>query len=125
MFIPAGTIVAPNQYAMTHDPNVYPEPDALIPERWLDPESSANKNPRNFLVFGSGPHRCIGIEYVYMNISICISNAVTLMEWEHEITPLTEEVEYVFLLSPLVRGYKILISLLGLSQHSSRRTDVN
>ena len=86
-------MVIPSIYPSLHDPAVYPEPSKLVPERWLDPESSANKNPRNYLVFGSGPHRCIGIEYALMNIAICLSNAVALMEWEHEKTPESEEVE--------------------------------
>lgn len=93
--VPAGSMLIPSTYPSLHDPSVYPEPDTLNPERWLDQESPANANPRNYLVFGSGPHRCIGIEYVYMNIAICISDAVMLMEWEHEVTPLSEEVECV------------------------------
>lgn len=94
--VPKNSMLIPSIYPSLHDPAVYPEPDKLLPDRWLDPESTANTNPRNFLVFGSGPHRCIGLEYVYMNIAICISDAVTFMEWEHEITPLSEEVEYVY-----------------------------
>lgn len=94
--VPANSMLIPSIYPSLHDPTVYPEPDVLTPERWLDPESVANQNPRNYLVFGSGPHRCIGIEYVYMNIAISVSNAITMMEWEHEVTPLSDEVECVF-----------------------------
>ncbi|EJD04247.1 cytochrome P450 sterol C22-desaturase [Fomitiporia mediterranea MF3/22] len=98
--VPANSMLIPSTYPSLHDPSVYPEPDSLNPDRWLDPESSANKNPRNYLVFGSGPHRCIGYEYVYVNIAICLSDAITLMEWEHEVTPLSEEVEIIATLFP-------------------------
>ena len=91
--VPARSMLIPSIYPSLHDPSVYPEPDKLLPERWMDPASSANENPRNFLVFGSGPHRCIGVEYVYMNMAICLSDAVTFMDWEHEVTDLSEEVE--------------------------------
>lgn len=91
--VPANSMLIPSIYPSLHDPSVYPEPEELKPERWLDPEGLANSNPRQYLVFGSGPHRCIGLEYAMMNIAICISNAVMLMDWKHEVTPLSEEVE--------------------------------
>lgn len=93
--VPANSMLIPSIYPSLHDPKVYPEPDELNPDRWLDAESSANTNPRNYLVFGSGPHKCIGVEYALMNIAICLGDAVMLMEWEHETTPLSEEVECV------------------------------
>lgn len=90
--VPANSMVIPSIYPSLHDPAVFPEPEKLDPERWLDPNSSANSNPRNYLVFGSGPHRCIGVEYALMNIAICLGNAAMLMEWEHEVTPESDKV---------------------------------
>ena len=84
---------APSFFNSLHDPEVFPEPEAFEPERWLDPEGSATQNAKNYLVFGSGPHKCIGIEYAVMNIAICLGNAAMLMEWDHEKTPVSEEVE--------------------------------
>ena len=71
----------------------HPEPDELRPERWLDPESSANKNPKNYLVFGSGPHKCIGLEYALMNIAIVLADAISYMDWDHIRTEKSDEVE--------------------------------
>ncbi|KIM79114.1 hypothetical protein PILCRDRAFT_74603, partial [Piloderma croceum F 1598] len=34
-FIPAGTIVLPNQWAMLHDETEYPDPFAFLPKRWI------------------------------------------------------------------------------------------
>ena len=79
--------------ACLHDAEVYPEPDELRPERWLDPESSANKNPKNYLVFGSGPHKCIGLEYALMNIAIVLADAISYMDWDHIRTEKSDEVE--------------------------------
>ncbi|KAI5123724.1 hypothetical protein M0805_000317 [Coniferiporia weirii] len=98
--VPANSMLIPSIYPSLHDPSVYPEPDTLDPERWLDPNSSANANPRNYLVFGSGPHRCIGLEYAMMNMAICLSNAAMFMEWEHEVTSESEEVEIIATLFP-------------------------
>ncbi|THH07939.1 hypothetical protein EW145_g3040 [Phellinidium pouzarii] len=91
--VPANSMLIPSIYPSLHDPAVYPEPEKLDPQRWLDPSSPANAKPRSYLVFGSGPHRCLGLEYAMMNMAICLSNAAMLMEWEHELTPESEEVE--------------------------------
>lgn len=86
-------MVIPSTYPSLHDPEVYPEPSSLLPERWLDENSSANKNPKNYLVFGSGPHKCIGFEYAIMNIALALADASVMMDWKHEITEQSEEVE--------------------------------
>ena len=91
--VPANSMVIPSFYNSLHDASVFPDPDTLIPERWLDPDSSANANPKNYLVFGAGPHRCIGVEYAMMNMALVLANASVLMNWEHEITPESDKVQ--------------------------------
>lgn len=80
-------------YNSVHDPDVFPDHDKLIPERWLDPDSLANTNPKNYLVFGSGPHRCIGIEYATINMGLVLATASILMDWEHHLTPDSDKVQ--------------------------------
>lgn len=91
--VPVGSLVIPSIYPSLHDPTVYPEPEVLNPDRWADPKGLANSNPRNYLVFGSGPHKCIGIEYALMNIAICLGNAAVMMNWDHELTPESDDTE--------------------------------
>ncbi|KAG9103856.1 RNA polymerase C-22 sterol desaturase [Ceratobasidium sp. 370] len=93
--VPAGSMVIPSLYPSLQDPEIYPEPEKLIPERWLDPESSANQHPRNYLVFGAGPHRCIGVEYTMMHLSTVMGTAAVLMDWDHKVTPESEEVQMI------------------------------
>ena len=54
-FIPAGTIMIQNIWAVLHDPNVYPDPDAFNPDRFL---KNGEIDPLVFnpedRVFGSG-----------------------------------------------------------------------
>jgi C-22 sterol desaturase len=92
-------MVIPSFYNSLHDPEVYPEPDNFYPDRWLDQKGSANSNPKNYLVFGSGPHKCIGLEYAQMNIALVLATAVTMMNFEHEVTPLSSKVECVIYLT--------------------------
>ncbi|KAG5636562.1 hypothetical protein H0H81_007614 [Sphagnurus paluster] len=94
--VPSGSMVIPSFFNSLHDPSIYPEPEELLPERWLDTEGLANKNPKNYIVFGSGPHRCIGLEYAQMNIVLVLAMAAVMMNFEHEVTPKSDEVECVF-----------------------------
>ncbi len=98
--VPSGSMVIPAFYLSLHDQDVYPEPEKFLPERWLDPESSANTNPKNYLVFGSGPHKCIGLEYAMMNIGLVLADAAVLMDWEHVTTPESEKVQIIATLFP-------------------------
>ncbi|KAI0090029.1 cytochrome P450 [Irpex rosettiformis] len=98
--VPAGSMVIPAFYLSLHDPEVYPEPESFLPERWLDPQSSANTNPKNYLTFGSGPHKCIGLEYAMMNIGLVLADATVLMDWEHVATPESDKVQIIATLFP-------------------------
>nr|QMU26487.1 C-22 sterol desaturase [Agaricus subrufescens] len=98
--VPAGSMVIPSFYNSLHDPEVYPQPDKFYPERWLDSKGSAKSNAQNYLVFGSGPHKCIGLEYAQMSIALMLANAAVLMDFEHEITPLSSKVEIIATLFP-------------------------
>jgi sterol 22-desaturase len=86
-------MVIPSFYNALHDPKAFPDPDTLLPERWLDSESPANKHPQNYLVFGAGPHKCIGLEYANMNIAVVLALASELTEWEHVRTAQSDKVQ--------------------------------
>ncbi|KAF9523589.1 cytochrome P450 [Crepidotus variabilis] len=98
--VPRWSLVIPTFVTSLLDPNVYPEPESFQPERWLDPESTANKNPKNYLVYGNGPHKCIGIEYANMNIALVLATAVCMMDFEHDVTPLSEEIDIIATIFP-------------------------
>ncbi|EJD55264.1 cytochrome P450 sterol C22-desaturase [Auricularia subglabra TFB-10046 SS5] len=98
--VPTGTIIIPSLYPSLQDPEVYPEPEQFLPERWLDPESVANQNPNKYLVFGSGPHRCIGVEYTTMNMAVVAGNAAVLMDWTHHATPDSDKTQLIATLFP-------------------------
>lgn len=86
-------MLIPSFYNSLHDPEVFPEPDVLNPDRWLDPNSSANANPKNYMVWGAGPHRCIGVEYATMNIALVLAVACMSFDFEHHVTEKSDKVE--------------------------------
>ena len=96
IFVPKGTVVISANAAVNRSRSIWgADAREWKPERWLDPKGLANANPKNYLVFGAGPHRCIGQEYVTLNMSMTLGLAVTMMTFEHEITKDSEEIAYV------------------------------
>ncbi|KAF7437203.1 RNA polymerase C-22 sterol desaturase [Pleurotus ostreatus] len=98
--VPNGSMLIPSFYNSLHDPEVFPEPDVLNPDRWLDPNSSANANPKNYMVWGAGPHRCIGVEYATMNIALVLAVACMSFDFEHHVTEKSDKVEIIATLFP-------------------------
>lgn len=89
--VPKGSMVIPTLWPALHDPEVYENPDEFIPERWVE-GSPANLAQSNWLVFGTGPHVCIGQNYVMMNLISLVGMACMLYDWKHTVTPLSEDI---------------------------------
>jgi cytochrome P450 len=59
--IPRGTVVGMSSWLMHRNPNIFPNPDIFLPERWLDPVNTA-KLEKSFVAFGKGSRQCLGIQ---------------------------------------------------------------
>jgi len=57
--VPKGAMIIPTTYPALHDPEVYIDPESFNPDRWLD-GGEAEAATKNWLVFGAGPHLCLG-----------------------------------------------------------------
>jgi cytochrome P450 len=57
--LPAGTNVSPSIHLIHRRPDLYPDPAAFRPERWL----GVRPNPYTFLPFGGGVRRCLGATF--------------------------------------------------------------
>ncbi|KAH9942706.1 cytochrome P450 [Amylocystis lapponica] len=104
-FIPAGSTVLANVWAVMHDPSVYPEPYEFRPERYLSTEKGdvgLNPNPQS-LAFGFERRVCPG--QLLADASIFIAVARTLAAFdiskaldEHGV-PIEPEVNYTEVIS--------------------------
>lgn len=67
-FIPKGSIIIPNAWAMLHDPQTYRNPEKFDPDRFLDLEGwPAEQDPRAY-GFGFGRRICPGLALADMSI---------------------------------------------------------
>lgn len=57
--IPKGTICNFNVFDIHRNPDIFPDPETFIPERFL-PEKCANRHPYAYIPFSAGPRNCIG-----------------------------------------------------------------
>lgn len=89
---PKGAMIIPTLYPALHDPEVYEDPEEFIPERWVE-GSPANEAKRNWLVFGSGSHVCLGQTYVMLTFTALIGKFAMFTDWKHEVTPLSEKIK--------------------------------
>lgn len=97
---PKGSMVVPTVYPALHDPEAYPEPETFDPDRWIT--GDAEKAAKNWLVFGTGPHYCLGQTYAQLNLMAMIGKASLHLNWEHHITPLSEDIKVFATIFPQV-----------------------
>ncbi|OJT07746.1 O-methylsterigmatocystin oxidoreductase [Trametes pubescens] len=77
MYIPKGTLVFGNNYNMTRDEAVFPNPEEFNPERYLEEDldevTAKARDPRNY-VFGFGRRRCPGQWMIDSSLWIAIAS---------------------------------------------------
>ncbi|KST63626.1 cytochrome P450 [Mastigocoleus testarum] len=71
--LPVGTGIIPSIYMAHHREEVYPEPKKFKPERFLERQFS----PYEFLPFGGGNRRCIGMAFALYEMKIAIATILS------------------------------------------------
>lgn len=91
----------PTTFLALRDPDVYKNPDDFDPERYYSGDAEL-KGMKNYLVFGTGPHYCIGQQYAQLNLALMIGKASLQLDWTHHPTPLSEEIKVFATIFPKV-----------------------
>ncbi|KAM5539391.1 hypothetical protein V8D89_006843 [Ganoderma adspersum] len=87
-FIPEGTAILVNLWAITHDPERYPEPERFIPERFLkDDKLDTNAIDPTGVVFGFGRRICPGRYFADATLFIFVACVLHVFD----ITPPLDE----------------------------------
>jgi cytochrome P450 len=76
--LPAGATVGACIYLAHRNPDVYPEPDAFRPERWL----GVQPDPTTWFPFGGGIRRCIGAQFALYEIKIVLATILAATDLE-------------------------------------------
>ncbi|KAF9002199.1 cytochrome P450 [Cyathus striatus] len=79
MFIPKGTVVIYNAYAILRDESIYHDPDSFNPDRYL-PKPEGNAEPYPIGHFGFGRRICPGQYFAEASLWIVISSILATLD---------------------------------------------
>lgn len=100
MFIPAGTNIHPNQWAIHRDPSLYPEPETFQPSRWLEPGYPTYREPltqypniTNYSAFGFGRRICPGQHIAERSLNILVARIAWACDIAKKVGPDGREID--------------------------------
>jgi cytochrome P450 len=74
--LPAGADVAPCIYLVHHREDIYPDPDAFRPERFVGAKGGRGQGPYTWLPFGGGVRRCIGASFALFELQVVLGTVL-------------------------------------------------
>jgi len=76
--LPAGVTVAPCIHLTQRRPDLYPEPDAFRPQRFLD----GKQTPYDYFPFGGGARRCLGMAFAQFEMKVVLATVLSQLDLE-------------------------------------------
>jgi cytochrome P450 len=80
---PAGVSLVPNAYLIHHDADIYPDPYAFRPERFLDQAPGTY----TWIPFGGGRRRCLGASFAMLEMKIVLRAVLGAWELQPSTAP--------------------------------------
>lgn len=82
-FIPKDTCVFINQYQVNHDSEIWDDPDAFRPERFLNQNGQLNKDlTEKVMIFGMGKRRCLGDGFARLEMFVFLTTLLHRLHLE-------------------------------------------
>lgn len=106
--VPAGTTVLANNYALTHDPSLWRNPDQFRPERWLEEEAglasgSAGVESCKFIPYSVGRRVCPGSRLADAEVKVATEVLLRRLRWKSVGgNPIDLGEDYRLTLSPII-----------------------
>lgn len=79
--IPAGGVVATSFHALHRHPDLWPDPDAFDPDRFL-PDAVKGRDAYAYLPFGGGPRSCIGNHFALLEATLGVATVLDRVRLE-------------------------------------------
>jgi cytochrome P450 len=99
-FIPAGTNLHPNQWAIHRDETLYPDPESFRPERWLEPGWPTFHEPldtfpnlQHFSSFGFGRRICPGMHIAERSLNLLTARVAWACDWRKKKDETGKEID--------------------------------
>jgi len=73
---PPGAVLIASAYLVHHDPDIYPQPNAFRPERFLESEGGKAPGTYTWLPFGGGRRRCLGASFAMLEMKIVLREVI-------------------------------------------------
>ncbi|KAE9967307.1 hypothetical protein EG327_011525 [Venturia inaequalis] len=123
--IPKGSVIHPLEWAISRDPEIYPDPETFNPLRWIDPSFPTFKGPLtqypsivNMSQFGYGRRTCQGMTVTEADLIAGIGS----MAWLFDISKQSPEEKRQKRARGIMMNLKATISneelVTGMSEHS-------
>lgn len=101
--IPAGTTAMVNMWAITHDPEVWANPDAFTPERFLNGHDvDVRGNDLRLAPFGAGRRVCPGRALGLATVQLWVAQLLHNFEWTAATSTTVDLTEVLKLSSEMV-----------------------
>ena len=71
--IPKGTALFSNTWAIHLDERYWPDPEAFLPERWLNENGQYVYQEKGFVPFSMGRRSCIGESFVKLELLVLMA----------------------------------------------------
>ena len=81
--LPVGSYVTPCPYLTHRNPDLYPEPDAFKPERFL----GKKRSPWEYYPFGGGKRLCIGMNFAIYEMTVILATIFSTVTLELDGPP--------------------------------------
>jgi cytochrome P450 len=91
--LPEGAVVMPSIYLTHNRPDLYPDPQAFRPERFLKGGPGARPDTYSWIPFGGGTRRCLGASFAQLEMRVVLRTVLG----RTDLRPATKEAE------PIVR----------------------
>lgn len=79
--IPENTFIIVSPYVTHHMEKHWPNPEQFDPQRFSDPARKSQQHPYQYIPFGGGAHKCIGLHFAELQVKTIMHQVLLNYRW--------------------------------------------